>query len=444
MVTFNEALGWLQYKNTHWQRENANKVVEDAIVDTLKARRVAAAKADNNEEILKASNPSAIHMINAKRLLQRKVTVPIEEFDTSLDELNCLNGILNLKTGELLPHHYKRRFTYCIPVKYNKEANSTMWKKWLLDTVGNNQEVVDYLQMALGYSITGRTSEELMFYIWGPARGGKGVFTETIIKLLGLRPLATELDIEIFMTKSINSGRANFSLAGLKAARFIAASESKENEWLNAKRIKRWTGNNLVTAAHKYGRDFTYMPQFKIWLTSNFPPQMNSDDDAAWGRLKIINFPNSHLGHEDKTLKSRMLEPYNLEGILAWIVEGAIKWYDLPVGGLKAPPKIEEAVLEARDDVNWVARWIEENILITNNSKDRLTAQQYYQSYKEWCDEIGVQPKKQRALTRSLKNAGFETNVPARIQGGTKRCWVGIKFTGPSGIIQGLQGKPLI
>jgi putative DNA primase/helicase len=383
-------------------------------------------------------------MLNAKRLLQRKVTIPISEFDISLDELNCLNGVLNLKTGELLPHHYKHRFTYCLPVKYNPNATSELWQTWLLDTVGNKQDIVDFLQLALGYSLSGRTQEELMFYIWGPARGGKGVFTETIISLLGKRPLATEVDIELFMTKESNSGRANFSLAALKAARFVAASESKENEWLNAKRIKQWTGNNFVTAAHKYGHDFTYSPQFKIWLTSNFPPQMNADDDAAWGRIKIIEFPNSHLGHEDKTLKSRMLEPNNLEGILAWMVKGAIEWYKLGSAGLKPPQTIINSTKDARDDVDWVSIWIQEDIILTDNSKNKITSADYYQEYKDWCILNGVSTKGIRALNRSLKQSGYDVNVPASVNGHTKRCWVGAKLTGPAKIIASLKGKPLM
>ena len=447
VVAFNESLGWMRYNDSYWKTDSAAKVIEDAIIETLKARRAAASQMENltvGQDILRATNPTAQHMVNAKRLLQRKVTVPLEEFDISLDELNCQNGVLNLSTGELLPHHYKHRFTYCIPVRYKKDADPSFWTSWLLDTVGGKQDLVDYLQLALGYTLTGNTREELMFYIWGPARGGKGVFTETIIHLLGERPLATEVDIELFMSKEQNSGRANFSLAGLRSARFVAASESKENEWLNAKRIKRWTGNNYITAAHKYGRDFTYRPGFKIWLTSNFPPQMNADDDAAWGRIKIIEFPNSHLGHEDKSLKGKMLQPENLEGMLAWMVEGAIKWNNLGELGLKTPKIIEDSTKEARDDVDWVKIWIQEGLIITDNKRDKIPSTDYYSEYKEWCMENGVSVKGIRALNRSLKQAGYDVNVPASINGHTKRCWIGAKINGPGAVISGLKGKPLI
>jgi len=303
-IAYCEAFGWLQYQNHHWETELAALAVEDAIVDTLKARRRAAAGADTEQkELMRAANPTAAHVRNTLALLKRKVAVPVSEFDTSLDELNCQNGVLDLRTGKLSPHYYKKRFTYCLPIRYDPTADSSTWTKWLYHATGGKQDVVDFLQLALGYSLTGRTREEVMFYIHGPARAGKGIFVETLIAMMGGRPLATEVDIDLFMSKKYNSGGANFSLASLKSARFVAASESRDNEWLNAKRVKRWTGRNYITCAHKYQRDFTYVPQFKIWLTSNFPPQMDADDAAAWGRIRIIEFPIEHLGKEDKLLK---------------------------------------------------------------------------------------------------------------------------------------------
>ncbi len=443
-AAYSTAFGWMHYSNNHWETELAETTVEDVIVATLKKRRVAAAQADTEDEsakaVFKAAMPSAVHVRNAMSLLKRKVAVAVTDFDTSLDELNCQNGVLNLRTGNLTPHHYKKRFTYCIPVRYIPDADSSRWENWLLEATGEEQAVVDFLQIALGYSLTGRLREEIMFYIQGPARAGKGIFTETLIAMLGERPLATEVDIDMFMSKKYNSGGANFSLATLKAARFVAASESRENEWLNAKRVKRWTGRNYITCAHKYGRDFTYMPQFKIWLTSNYPPQMDASDTAAWGRIHIVKFPISHLGREDKRLKERMVQPDCLEGILAWIVEGAKKWY---ASGLRTPKSVEKATKEARSDVDWVATWIAEVVTKTGEKKDKVPSDIYYQEYRSWCTENGVSPKSLRSLNRSLREGGFEIGHVARIGNKSKRCWIGVKIAGYSAGLKGMQGKDL-
>lgn len=446
-AAYSTAFGWMHYSNNHWETELAETAVEDVIVSTLKERRKAAAVADPEDKsataIFKAAMPSATHVRNTMALLKRKVAVAVADFDTSLDELNCRNGVLNLRTGELAPHHYKKRFTYCIPVRYDPDADSSRWEKWLLEATGGEQAVMDFLQIALGYSLTGHIREEIMFYIQGPARAGKGIFTETLIAMLGERPLATEVDIDMFMSKKYNSGGANFSLATLKAARFVAASESRENEWLNAKRVKRWTGRNYITCAHKYGRDFTYMPQFKIWLTSNYPPQMDASDVAAWSRIRIVKFPISHLGREDKRLKERMVQPACLEGILAWIAKGAQKWYTLGSAGLRTPQSIEKATKEARADVDWVHTWVDEVITSTGNKKDRVPSDIYYQEYKNWCDENGVSAKSLRSLNRSLREGGFEIGHVARIGNKSKRCWIRVKIAGYSAGLKGMQGKDL-
>lgn len=438
-ILFCEALDWLQYKDGYWERELAERVVEEEIVQTLKARRNAAVDAEN-EEILRASKPTAPNVMRTKSLLKRKVAVPISKFDVSKDELNCPNGVLNLRTGKLAPHHPKKLFTYCVPTRYDPEASQGFWKQWLVHTVGGSQELADYLQLAIGYSLTGRVREEVMFYVYGPPRAGKGVFTETLIAMLGGRPLATEVDVDMFMAGKGTSSSVGFSLAPLKAARFVAASESKEDEWLNAKYVKRWTGRNYITCAFKHGNDFTYQPQFKIWITSNFPPQMDADDKAAWGRLRILQFPISHLGKEDKSLKSKMLETRVQEGILAWAVEGAMKWYANENIGLITPDVVTEEVNKAQASVDWVASWIEEEVRITGRDSDRLPTDLYYPEYKDWCHDNGVSPKSLRSLNRTLRKKGYTVGVPKKVDGKTKRCWVGALIRGYRASLKRLGG----
>ena len=441
-VAYSDALGWLYFKGDHWESELAEGIVEEEIVKTLKERRRAAADV-SDEEILGAAKPTAAHVRNAQSLLKRKISVPLEEFDTSPDELNCQNGVLNLKTGELKGAHYKKRFTYCVPVRYNPEASAAQWEDWLYYATGSSQEVVDFLKIAVGYSLTGHTREEIMFYIQGPARAGKGLFTETLITMLGGRPLATEVDIDMFMSQKYNNSGVGFSLASLKSTRMIAASESRENEWLNAQRVKRWTGGNIISCAHKYGREFSYVPQFKIWLTSNYPPQMNAEDAAAWGRLRIVEFPISHLGREDKMLKGRMKDPQMLEGVLKWATEGAIKWYELGSKGLIAPGQVIEATKKAQTDVDWVSAWLEESVVITGDASDKSPSDEYYQEYKDWCDENGVSAKSLRSLNRSLRDTGHTIGVAATINNKTKRCWVGVRVSGYTGMLKSMEGKAL-
>ena len=185
------------------------------------------------------------------------------------------------------------------------------------------------------------------------------------------------------------------------------------------------------------------MPQFKIWLTSNYPPQMDASDTAAWGRIRIVKFPHSHLGQEDKLLKGRMTQQDSLEGILAWIARGAKLWYTMGSDGLKTPQLVKKATEEARVDVDWVATWIAEVVTKTDDKADKVPSDIYYQEYRDWCTENGVSPKSLRSLNRSLRDGGFTIGQPTWIGNKTKRCWIGVKVAGYSAGLKGMQGKEL-
>jgi len=426
------ALGWMHFNGKFWEHETAEASTSMMILKLFKERRIAAVNDEvidekYREAILKSTRGTAPNLRNCMTILKGIATVPISSFDTSLDELNCPNGVLNLRTGRLTPHAASKRFTYCTAVPYRKEADQSFWKSWLLEAIGGYRDVVDFLQLAVGYSLTGHTREEIAFYIYGPTRAGKGIFTETLISMMGSFNIATEVSMEMFLEQHRSSSQG-FNLASLKAARLVIASETKANHWMDASKLKAWTGGNIIRCAHKYGKPFSYSPQFKIWLTSNFMLQMDADDSAGWARMQVIEFPNSYLGKEDKLLKGKMKSLRVLEGVLAWAVEGAIKWYSLPRGGLRAPKRIQEQTNQARSELDWVAQWIEQEIVVTGRPKDKLTNAAYYQRYADWCVDEGVNAKKSTALNKALRRAGHTVGLQFTQNGKSERGWIGAMF----------------
>jgi len=434
-IAYTDALGWMTYQDNHWDTECSEAEVTRKIISVLKKRRVAAVNATGIDEkyreaVIRCTKTSSRNVANCRQLLKAVSSVHIAGFDEGNDFLNCQNGVVDLRTGQILDHSPERKFTYCLPVDYDENADYSFWEQWLLDTVGGRQEVLDFLQLAVGYSITGHTHEEVMFYIEGPPRSGKGTFTETLMTMLGGIPLATEVGMEAFMESGLrSSSQQGFLLAYMRACRFVAASESKESHWLDTALIKRWTGGNAITCAHKYGHPFTYVPRFKIWLSSNYPLQMDAEDVAGWSRVNLIKFPNSHLGIEDKMLKTRMRKPEVLKTVLAWAVEGAIKWREAEKdGGLRAPDTIKAETEAARENLDWVAQWVYEQIIITGDDGDFLSNSEYYQEYRDWCIENGVSAKKLISLNRTLSRKGYSVGERSRVNGRLARGWRGVRF----------------
>lgn len=404
---FNDSHRWLAYNGRYWKREGAERAVERAITNTLQLRQQIGI-AEKNEDLVKKSWAYRRDVVGIREQLKKELAISIEmdEFDCDYDALNVRNGVIDLRTGVLTSHSPLKRFTYCIPIDYDPDADQTLWLKFLHEAV-ENPIMVDFLQMAIGYSLTGRTSEECLFYVYGPLRSGKGTLTETLIKLLG-KPLAIEGDFETF-TATRTGDTQNFDLAPLKPCRFVAASESNRYGSLNPAKIKQLTGGNYIRCAFKHQDHFSYRPQYKIWLSSNHKVNVDVDDDAAWARVHVINFPNSHFGKEDKGLKTRLLSEQNLRGVLAWAIEGAKKWYASP-NGLVAPMEVKTATQDHRSELDYIQMYLEDRCTIEPGNKDLYVASSaLYSDYKFWCENEGHKPKYQRQFTISLTSKGFTT-----------------------------------
>jgi putative DNA primase/helicase len=403
--------GWLMWNGAHWTDELSDAAIELRITDVLKERRKAAVDAER-EAIVKAAITSNAKIKAAKERLTAHLATTIDTFDQDPDLLNCLNGVINLKTGSLTPHD-RQRFTYCVGTYYDPNAKSTEWTAFLESTIPD-REVRTYLQTALGYTLTGHNREECLFFLFGPTRSGKSTLAETLLTLLG-RPVATTTDFGTF-TAERNVDSQNFALAPLKAARLVVASESGAGEYLNVGKIKQMTGGDFVTAAHKHRDSFTFRPQWKIWLLSNHGPKGDVDDDALWAaRLRVIEFPNSFLGQEDKALKWRLRQPENMAGILTWLVQGARRWYS---EGLHVPEAVTKATARHRDDLDWIGQWLAECCAQDGGwTANHLL----YQSYENWCNENGVKPKGARAWGKALSSKGLGVGMVKKLEGKTWR-----------------------
>ncbi len=295
------------------------------------------------------------------------------------------------------------------------------WVNWLTNMVTGGSQTVDWLQMAVGYTLTGHTREEILFYVFGRTRSGKGTFTESLMKMLG-KPLSAEINFSTLIAKR-EGDTQNFDLAPLKPCRAIFASETNEYERFNEAKVKVLTGGNEVRCAFKHKDSFNYRPMYKIWLSSNHPINANPDDDAVWGRMAVLEFPHCFLGKEDKSLKQKMKSPNMQKAILAWAVAGAMRWYALGSAGLPELPQGAALKDAQRAQLDNVQIWLEERCLVGG---DGFTPNWLlYSSYGSWCTLNGVEPKKQKSFSQTLDRKGYKSGV-SWVEGKQYRGFFGI------------------
>ena len=418
---FCDAYGWMAYTGTYWRREGAEADLTGAVMETLKARRLAAVAADR-EAIVTISRNTARHIKDCMYVMRSMCDVSAGVFDANPDVINCANGVVNLRSGEVTAHEAGQRFTYCLPTCYEADASCKEFVEFLTANVAGGAAVADWLQLYFGYCLTGRTRYEVMLYMYGKSRAGKGTVMESILKVMN--GLAKGVDFSTFIGKRDGDSN-NFDLAGLKHCRLVTADESNQYERLNSAKIKALTGGNAVRCSFK-GKDFfEYVPAYKLVLVSNYPLNADPDDTAVWARVRVVYFPNSYVGREDVMLKDSLKGEASQRGILAWLVAGARRFYAMSDKGqpMPYPDAVRAATNEQRNALDFVGQWIDERceaVATAFTSSKALHA-----DYEKWCRGNGVDPKQQRGLTLALQSKGFESDA-RKVGGSTVRGSVGV------------------
>ncbi len=411
-IAFVPEWGWMTYNGKHWVRDGADHQVQHWVVETLKLRRHLAVEREL-EPLVTATACKRNNVLSTQGQLERMVLASVNDFDSDPDLLNVGNGVLDLRTGAVVPHSPQQRFTYCLAADYNPKADYSDWLMFLVSATGprtllggydSDPELLNWLQQAVGYSLTGRTSEAALFYLYGPTRSGKGTFTQTLLALLD-RPLGAAIDFNV-LTQQRSEDSQNFALAPLKPCRLLVGNEPGKYERFNEAKMKQLTGEDMVRCSLKHRDAFEYKPQYKIWLSSNWPFNADTSDEAAWGRARVVVFPNSFLGKEDKGLKDRLQSIEGLEGVLAWAVEGAIQWFGNEKG-LKTPQSVQEATKIQRHEQDFIQQFLDDCTEEADNNEFVISSE-LYAAYVGWSASNLVTAQKQRSFSLALQGKGIK------------------------------------
>lgn len=429
---YTEATGWLAWDGRCWNKDVAESLLDEKIIEVLKRRRMAAV-ASGKEMVVKTSIPNRGRINACKEgiRLSSRIFTTEKIFDSEKTLLNTINGVIDLKTGELLPHNREYYFTSYIPTEYKPDADPTEFLLWLYEVL-ENEETIEYLQQVIGYCLTGLTTEDSLFYLHGDARAGKSLFALVISTMMG-SDLAKSVDFGAFASKKESDGN-QFLFATLSGARAIFASESDKNKQLDTAKIKALTGGDPVTCCFKHKPHFQYYPLYKIIMLSNWPIKVDVDDKAVWARVKTIWFPKSFIGREDKELRNKLTQPEVLQGVLAWAVDGAIKWF-ANKGGLKTPDKIIKDTEASRASMDYVFAWLGEcTERFAFDDPENAIEEPYwtsnedvYRSYKKFSEDNGYFVKGMRDLSSSLHVKGYKIGEIRRVNGKVQRGVEGLK-----------------
>lgn len=331
----------------------------------------------------------------------------MEDFDRDPYLFNCRNGTLDLHTGNFREHRAEDLLSMMSGVYYHPEAKCERWEKFIAEIMHSpkaedSTEKARYLQKAFGYALTGNTRYECLFILYGATtRNGKGTAMETFLSLMGdygktARP-------ETIGTRFQQSSNApSEDVARLNGARFVNISEPDKKLTLSAALVKSLTGNDTVTARFLHENSFEYRPQFKMFINTNYLPQITDLTLFSSGRIKTIPFERHFEEFEqDKRLKELFALPENLSGILNWCIEGLRL---LDIEGFDEPDIVRQATTDYAHNSDKMALFIEECLLEESGAMCRTSL--LYEAYSRWCDENGFHAENVRNFRSLLAGYG--------------------------------------
>lgn len=338
--------------------------------------------------------------------------VSFDDFERFTHLLCCPNCVVDLQSGQVLDHSPHYMMLHKTRVPYKPRSERPLWEKTVEEIISESEQ--SYFKTLWGYSITGETRDEIIAIHQGPGASGKTTITSAIQHALGSYVL--QVDPDVLMTKGDHFA-PSYELAFGVGKRIFLTNESKEGAKLNSQLIKRIaTEGQEFNARQIRERPFTYTLRAKAHLVMNPPPILDEQDKSISRRLHLIKYLADFSKGPDKTLKRKLQS--EAEGVLAWLVEGAITYYK---ASLTPTPAIVSAVEDLFADSDPLYGFIDACIELCPG--ERLESGGIFQAFKDHCScqFVNTNNFDPRAFGRyfkaQMKLRGWE--VPARRSNGT-------------------------
>lgn len=246
----------------------------------------------------------------------------------------------------------------------------------------------------------------------------------------------------------------------LRGARLALLEETPEARHLNVKRLKDVLGCPTMTARHIRQDSVSWSPTHSLFISTNYRPRVDETDRGTWRRLALVLFPYTYrsageslVGPNDRpgdpALRQRLEQGRDgrHEAVLAWLVEGAQRWYAASQVMPAPPDRVADDTREWRHQSDAVLRWFDENLVVDPDYC--VASAELFEVFTEslragqhtaWTlptfterfgqhDEIvsaGIVAQRVRASASSLlasRPAGVFKPLPERY-----RAWVGVRF----------------
>lgn len=389
------------------EAKSITKVIQDKTKEgeTAEAKFYQGVLDSANKNITRISNKAGKDAMISEFKAVKSIPIKNDCFNQNDYLLNTENGIVDLRTGDIIPYDQKKLITQKTNCGVSYEE-PTQWLKFL-DSIFNQGEgkeketkdIIDTLQVALGYSLTGSTKEQVLFLLYGSGSNGKSTLTEFISYILGT--YSDNIRSEILMQQKNGNSTAIYTLAKLQYTRFLETGETDEGGQLAEAFVKSITGSDKISAQFKYGNEFSYSPKFKLWMSTNNKPFIRGTDDGIWRRIFEFPFINKFSKEKkDKDMPEKLRK--ESDKVLGWMIKGALKWQK---EGLIMPECLENTIASYRKNSDVVEKFIDDECIISKNFT--ISTKTLYTNYCLWTKYTNEFKHKESKFKEEMVKKGY-------------------------------------
>lgn len=463
-VLYVERVGWYVFDGTRWAEDEAGaamrrlchgvaeRIAEEAAVvyeaRSERERRVieaaeriiadveAGKRTDEDRRAIKAAADVTKNLVSrrARRLRWKRTssnsgkldgmmreaapyrTRPIGDLNPEPLAVNLMNGTLRFVSevdeecpdpdverlvwsAQLDPHRREDLISKRVEAAWREEAKAPTFEAFLARCLPD-AAVRSFLQRYFGYALTGLTHEQKLCFFWGAGRNGKSTLVDIVARILGDYAVATDF-ATLGGDDKRKGGEATPEIARLPAARLVRASEPEQGVRLKEGLVKSLTAGEPISARRLHQDYFEFYPSFKLILSGNHKPAIVGTDDGIWRRVLFVPWlVQIDASEVDPRLPNRLWE--ERDGILTWMVEGALAWLRQ---GLDPPPAVTAATEEYRDESDPVGSFIRQACIVTGEPCDMERPRELYEAYARFCAAEGMFAFNQVTFTRRLSAA---------------------------------------
>ena len=198
--------------------------------------------------------------------------------------VNLRNGMLDLRTGKLTEHSPDYLSAVQLPVEWDPDATCPTYERWLAEVI---PEQIDDLEEVAGQMLDPSRTPSKALFGFGPARSGKSTFLRLLVALAGRHHSAVTLH-------QLSTNR--FAAANVYGSIVNAAADLSSAHVEDLSIFKMMTGEDLINADRKYGRQFTFTNRALFAFSANELPTVGESSRAYSERIKPFRFGRSFVG----------------------------------------------------------------------------------------------------------------------------------------------------